>query len=63
MQGLTIAAAFFTLTAVGLRVARGPSPAAMAAAATAFLESLTPEQRQQAVFAFDSSERRSTESR
>ena len=57
IKGAWIAAAFFTLSAVGLRVARGPSPAAMAAAAAAFLESLTPEQRQQAVFAFDSSER------
>ena len=37
--------------------AAGPSPAAMAAAATKFLESLTPQQRQQATFAFDANER------
>ena len=41
----------------GSDVATGPSPAAMAAAATKFLESLTPEQRQQAMFAFDGDER------
>lgn len=35
----------------------GPSPAAMAAAATKFLERLTPEQRQRATFAFDGDER------
>lgn len=52
-------AAFFVLTplAPGFTVPAGPSPAAMAAAATRFLESLTPEQRQQAVFVFDGSER------
>src|SRR5438105_4480067 len=38
-------------------IAAGPSPAAMAKAANAFLESLTAEQRQQATFAFESAER------
>jgi hypothetical protein len=38
-------------------MAVSPSPASMASAATAFLESLTPEQRRQATFHFDSSER------
>jgi len=52
-----MAAAILTVSALGLTVAAGPSPAAMAAAATKFLESLTPEQRQQAMFAFDGDER------
>jgi hypothetical protein len=37
--------------------AAGPSAASMVAAATKFLESLTPEQRQQAIFAFNGDER------
>jgi hypothetical protein len=37
--------------------AAGPSAASMVAAATKFLESLTPEQRQQAIFAFNGGER------
>ncbi len=37
--------------------AAGPSGASMVAAATKFLESLTPEQRQQAIFAFNGDER------
>jgi hypothetical protein len=52
-----IAAAILTVSALGSTRAAGPSPAAMAAAATKFLESLTPEQRQQAMFAFDGDER------
>jgi hypothetical protein len=43
--------------ALGLTVAAGSSSAAMAAAATKFLESLTAEQRQQAMLAFDGDER------
>jgi len=49
---LTVSASAF-----GLMVPVGPSPAAMAAAATKFLESLMPEQRRQAMFAFDGDER------
>lgn len=51
------ATAMFAVMAMGLAVARGPSPAAMSAAATSFLGSLTPEQRQRATFAFDGDER------
>src|SRR5262245_18505720 len=43
--------------ALGLTALGGPSPAAMASAAERFLESLTPDQRQRATFAFDSDER------
>ena len=50
-------AVILAVSALGLRDAAGPSPAAMEAAATKFLESLTPEQRQQASFAFDGDER------
>jgi len=57
MTSRWIAAAVLALSALGLKVAAGPSPAAMAAAATKFLESLTPEQRQQAMFVFDGAER------
>lgn len=57
MTSRWMAAAILTVSALGLTVAAGPSPAAMAAAATKFLESLTPEQRQQAMFAFDGDER------
>ena len=52
-----VIAAILTVSALGLTVADGPSPAAMAAAATKFLESLTPDQRQQAMFAFEGEER------
>jgi hypothetical protein len=52
-----MAAAILTVSTLGVTVATGPSPARMAAAATQFLESLTPEQRQQAMFAFDGDER------
>jgi len=52
-----IAVAVLSLSTLGSRVSREPSPAAMATAATRFLESLTPEQRKQAMFAFDDNER------
>ncbi|HKS05901.1 MAG TPA: DUF3500 domain-containing protein [Gemmatimonadaceae bacterium] len=52
-----IAATALTLSALGFTLALGPSAGTMANAANAFLESLTPEQRQRATFAFDSSER------
>ena len=52
-----ICAAVLTAATLGLTGARSPTPAAMATAATKFLESLTPEQRQQATFAFDGGER------
>jgi hypothetical protein len=54
-----IAAAIMLASALALGLTRDvePSPAVMAAAATKFLESLTPEQRAQATFAFHSDER------
>ena len=52
-----MAAAILAVSVSGLTVVAGPSPAAMAAKATRFLERLTPEQRQQAMFAFDGGER------
>ncbi len=52
-----IAVALMAVGAVGLKTTAGPSPAAMTTAATQFLASLTPEQRQQATFAFDGTER------
>ena len=52
-----IAAAILSASALGLTVATRPSSVTMAATATKFLESLTPEQRQQATFAFDGAER------
>jgi len=52
-----IAAAIVTVSSLGLTVATRPSSGAMAAAATKFLESLTPAQRQQATFAFEGDER------
>jgi len=52
-----MAAAVLTVSALGLTVPSGPSPARMAAAATEFLKSLAPEQRQLATFAFGDSER------
>ncbi len=57
MTSRWMAAAILTVSALGLTVAAGPSPAKMAVAATKFLESLTPEQRQQAMFPFDGDER------
>jgi hypothetical protein len=57
MRGRWVAAATLALSALALKDAAGPSPAAMAVAATKFLESLTPEQRQQAMFPFDGNER------
>ena len=52
-----IAAAIVTVSSLGLTVATRPSSGAMAAAATKFLASLTPAQRQQATFAFEGDER------
>jgi len=52
-----MAAAILTMSTLGVTPATGPTPARMAAAATEFLKSLTPEQRQQATFAFGDSER------
>lgn len=54
---MAVAVIALSALALGLRVAAGPSPVAMAAAATMFLESLTPEQRQQAMFPFQGDER------
>src|SRR5712692_2607365 len=45
------------LALVGVLYAADRSPSAMAGAATRFLAALSPEQKQQATFAFDSSER------
>jgi hypothetical protein len=52
-----IAVGILAVSALGLKDAAGPSPAAMERAATKFLESLTPEQRQQAMFPFEGNER------
>jgi len=52
-----MAAAIVTVTASAFTLAAGSSPAAMATRAAKFLEALTPEQRQQAMFAFDGDER------
>ena len=57
-----VVAGILLVSAFGLTVAAGPSAASMAAAANAFLASLTPEQRSRATFAFDSSERMNRES-
>jgi len=57
MTSRWMAAAVLSGCALGLRGAIVPSPPAMAAAATTFLESLTPEQRQQAMFPFHGDER------
>jgi hypothetical protein len=57
MTSRWMAGAILTLSALGLTVAARPSAPVMAAAATKFLESLTPEQRQQAMFAFEGDER------
>jgi hypothetical protein len=53
---LVAAIAVIALT-IGARTFGGPTPASMASAASAFLASLTPEQRQKAAFAFASDER------
>ncbi|MEO8622382.1 MAG: DUF3500 domain-containing protein [bacterium] len=52
-----LATATFLALTLGLAVAHDNSPAAMAAAGTSFLQSLTPEQRQQAAFEFGQDER------
>src|SRR5678816_2351445 len=52
-----LAAGIVVATAAGSMVAAERSSASMASAATRFLSSLTPEQRKQATFAFDSDER------
>ena len=57
MTSRWMAAAILTVSAVGMKVAVEPSATAMAAAANKFLESLTPDQRSQAMFAFDGDER------
>jgi hypothetical protein len=57
VTGRWMAAAILIVSTLGVTVATSPSPARMAAAATKFLKSLTPEQRQQATFAFGDSER------
>jgi hypothetical protein len=57
MTSRWIATAILALSALGLKDAARPSPAAMEAAATKFLQSLTPEQRQQAMFPFEGNER------
>jgi Protein of unknown function (DUF3500) len=54
---LVLAAACLVALVTGGIIAAERSSSAMADAATAFLNSLTPEQRQKAVFAFDSAER------
>lgn len=54
---LVLVGACVVASLVGALVAAERSSSAMADSATAFLNSLTPEQRQKAVFAFDSSER------
>ena len=57
LRSLWVVTAILTASGLGMRVAAGPSSTAMAAAANKFLESLTPEQKRQAVFAFDGDER------
>src|SRR5262245_45739507 len=52
-----LAGAFVVLLAFGSMVAAERSSAAMASAGTKFLAALSPDQRQQATFAFDSEER------
>ena len=54
---LCLAAALVAALAIGSLVAAERSSSAMATAATQFLNGLTPDQRQQASFAFDSDER------
>jgi uncharacterized protein DUF3500 len=57
MNRVWLAGAVALALAVGSMVAAERSSSAMASAATKFLASLTPEQKQQATFAFDSDER------
>jgi Protein of unknown function (DUF3500) len=52
-----LAAASLAVLAVGSTIAADRSSSAMASAATKFLDSLTPEQRQEATFAFNTDER------
>ena len=52
-----LAAASLAVLAVGSAIAADRSSSAMASAATKFLDSLTPEQRQEATFAFNTDER------
>jgi hypothetical protein len=54
---LSLAVLLMTAVAIGSMVAAERSSTAMAAAGSTFLASLTPEQRQQASFAFDGDER------
>jgi hypothetical protein len=54
---LSLALATMTAVAIGSMIAAERSSTSMAAAGSKFLASLTPEQRQQATFAFDSDER------
>ena len=54
---LLLAATLIAAGAIGSTIAAERSSSTMAAAATRFLAGLTPEQRQQATFAFDSDER------
>ena len=54
---LYLAATFIAAAAIGSTIAAERSSSTMAAAATKFLSGLTPEQRQQATFAFDGEER------
>src|SRR5438876_3134801 len=54
---LVLVGACLAAAVTGAVIAADRSSSAMADAATAFLGSLTPEQRQKATFAFDSSER------
>src|SRR4051794_20644496 len=54
---MCLAVAAAVALAAGSTIAAGRASAAMAGAATTFLGSLTPEQRQQAVFGFDTDER------
>src|SRR5258708_24110699 len=57
MRRLAIAALLVLVGIGGLTIASQRSASAMAGAANKWLASLTPEQRQKAVFAFDSDER------
>jgi len=54
---LIVALAFVAVAAIGSTIAAERSASSMASAASAFLGALTPEQRQQASFPFDGSER------
>ena len=54
---ISLALALLAALGGGAVVAQQRSSASMTTAATSFLASLTPEQKQQATFAFDSAER------